>query len=76
MCFGVRDAIQLALDQVRTQPLTVLGDWSTTKPSSPNCALRGIKIAQHAAAVETQSSDDYRPWRLGKRRGPARAAVA
>ncbi len=26
MCFGVRDAITLALEQATTQPLTILGD--------------------------------------------------
>ena len=26
MCFGVRDAIQLAVEQSQTEPLTILGD--------------------------------------------------
>jgi 4-hydroxy-3-methylbut-2-en-1-yl diphosphate reductase len=26
MCFGVRDAIALALEQAQTRPLTILGD--------------------------------------------------
>src|SRR5260221_7270834 len=55
MCFGVRDAIQLALDQVRTQPLTVLGDLVHNETVLAELRARGIKIAQHAAAVETQA---------------------
>jgi hypothetical protein len=44
MCFGVRDAIELALEQSATEPLTVLGDLvHKTKPSSPNCAPGALR---------------------------------
>src|SRR5437867_3824213 len=55
MCFGVRDAIQLALDQSRTQPLSVLGDLVHNETVLAELRSRGIKIAHQAAAVETEA---------------------
>ena len=55
MCFGVRDAIALALGQAEAEPLTILGDLvhNTTVVS----ALRdkGIAIAHEVGHVKTQT---------------------
>ncbi|MEY2428556.1 MAG: 4-hydroxy-3-methylbut-2-en-yl diphosphate reductase [Verrucomicrobiota bacterium] len=53
MCFGVRDAIALALDQSRNQPLTVLGDLVHNETVLAELRQRGIQIAQHVNSVET-----------------------
>jgi 4-hydroxy-3-methylbut-2-enyl diphosphate reductase len=55
MCFGVRDAINLALEHSRSQPLTVLGDLVHNETVLAALRARGIKIAQEAGAVETQA---------------------
>src|SRR2546423_11569380 len=55
MCFGVRDAINLALEESRAQPLTVLGELVHNENVLATLRARGIKIAQHAHTVETQS---------------------
>ncbi|MCX6921706.1 MAG: 4-hydroxy-3-methylbut-2-enyl diphosphate reductase, partial [Verrucomicrobia bacterium] len=49
MCFGVRDAIELALQQAATKPLTVLGDLVHNETVLAGLRARGIKISQHAA---------------------------
>jgi len=54
MCFGVRDAIELALEQSATEPLTVLGDLVHNETVLAELRARGIKIAQSVAAVDTQ----------------------
>ena len=53
MCFGVRDAIELALKQSVTEPLTVLGDLVHNETVLATLRGRGIRIAQRVAAVET-----------------------
>src|SRR5258706_5804282 len=53
MCFGVRDAINLALEQ--SEPLTVLGDLVHNETVLAGLRARGIKIAQQIGAVETQT---------------------
>jgi 4-hydroxy-3-methylbut-2-enyl diphosphate reductase len=55
MCFGVRDAIQLALDQSQAQPLTVLGDLVHNERVLAGLRSRGVKIAQDLGAVETKA---------------------
>src|SRR5438105_3474519 len=55
MCFGVRDAIALALDQSRNQPLTVLGDLVHNETVLDELRRRGIQIAQHVNSVETRA---------------------
>ncbi len=55
MCFGVRDAIAAALRHARRQPLTILGDLVHNEVVLAELRARGIKIAQSAAAVETQA---------------------
>jgi 4-hydroxy-3-methylbut-2-en-1-yl diphosphate reductase len=51
MCFGVRDAIALALAQPR--PLTVLGDLVHNETVLAELQAQGIRIAQHPGAVQT-----------------------
>lgn len=55
MCFGVRDAIELALRESETHPLTVLGDLVHNETVLGELGARGIKIAQRPEAVETRS---------------------
>ena len=53
MCFGVRDAVALALKRSESQPLTVLGDLVHNERVLAELRARGVRIAGHAAAVET-----------------------
>jgi 4-hydroxy-3-methylbut-2-enyl diphosphate reductase len=53
MCFGVRDAIALALKQSQSQPLTILGDLVHNEAVLAELSARGIKFTQHVGAVET-----------------------
>ena len=54
MCFGVRDAIALALEQAGTAPLTILGDLVHNTTVLDDLQARGIAIAHDAAQVRTQ----------------------
>lgn len=55
MCFGVRDAIALALEHADAAPLTILGDL-VHNPSVLNALeARGIAVAQDVAHVQTQT---------------------
>ncbi len=67
MCFGVRDAIALALAQ--PEPLTVLGDLVHNETVLDRLRARGIKIAQQAAAADT-------PTVLITAHGASEAAIA
>ena len=53
MCFGVRDAIELALQRAATGPLTVLGELVHNEAVLTELRERGVKIAQQVAAVDT-----------------------
>ncbi len=53
MCFGVKDAIALALDTVRHQPLTVLGDLVHNEIVLAELKGRGIKFQSEAGEVVT-----------------------
>src|ERR1041384_1779935 len=55
MCFGVRDAIALALKESQAQPLTVLGDLVHNETVLAGLRAKGIKVVQHVGAVETPS---------------------
>ncbi len=55
MCFGVRDAIALAIEESETKPLTVLGDLVHNETVLAELRARGIRIAQQAGAVDTQA---------------------
>ena len=55
MCFGVRDAITLALDVAKQHPLTVLGDLVHNETVLADLRERGVGVAQDAAAVRTKA---------------------
>jgi 4-hydroxy-3-methylbut-2-enyl diphosphate reductase len=55
MCFGVKDAIALALSQAQAEPVTVLGDLVHNERVLAELRGRGISIAQQAAGVETRT---------------------
>ncbi|HYG36124.1 MAG TPA: 4-hydroxy-3-methylbut-2-enyl diphosphate reductase [Clostridia bacterium] len=53
MCFGVRDAIAMALEHAAEQPLTVLGDLVHNETVLSELRSRGVRIAQQPQAVDT-----------------------
>ncbi len=53
MCFGVRDAIDLALGQAATAPLTILGDLVHNATVLAALRARGIAVVQDPAEVRT-----------------------
>lgn len=53
MCFGVRDAIALAFDESRRQPLTILGDLVHNETVLAGLRDHGVQIAQSSADVQT-----------------------
>ena len=53
MCFGVRDAIALAMQAAATQPLTVLGDLVHNETVLARLRAQGIQFRNEAAAVTT-----------------------
>lgn len=53
MCFGVRDAIALALEHADAGPLTILGDLVHNPTVLGALQARGIAVAQDVAHVET-----------------------
>ena len=53
MCFGVRDAIALALTTAESAPLTILGDLVHNPTVLGALAARGITVANDAAQVTT-----------------------
>lgn len=53
MCFGVRDAIALALDEASRQPLTILGQLVHNESVIGELRARGIGIEDQAAEVKT-----------------------
>ena len=55
MCFGVRDAIALALEHADVGPLTILGDLVHNTTVLADLQARGIAIAHEAAQVKTHT---------------------
>jgi len=53
MCFGVRDAIALALDEATQGPLTILGDLVHNQTVVADLQSRGIRVAQQPAEATT-----------------------
>jgi len=53
MCFGVRDAIALALDVAQQEPLTILGDLVHNEAVLAELRGRGITFQNEARAVAT-----------------------
>lgn len=54
MCFGVRNAIQLARERARQAPLTVLGDLVHNETVLRDLRARGIQIVQQPAEAPTR----------------------
>ena len=52
MCFGVKDAIALALETARREPLTILGDLVHNETVLAELRAEGIRIGQKPADVE------------------------
>lgn len=55
MCFGVRDAIALALEHAETAPLTILGDLVHNPAVLADLQARGIAVAHNPAQVKTHT---------------------
>jgi 4-hydroxy-3-methylbut-2-enyl diphosphate reductase len=53
MCFGVRDAIDLALEHASAGPLTILGDLVHNPTVLSALEAKGIVVAHDVAAVKT-----------------------
>jgi 4-hydroxy-3-methylbut-2-enyl diphosphate reductase len=53
MCFGVRDAIDLALEQADARPLTILGDLVHNPDVLAAIRAKGIALVSDVAHVET-----------------------
>jgi 4-hydroxy-3-methylbut-2-enyl diphosphate reductase len=53
MCFGVRDAIALALEQAEAGPLTILGDLVHNTTVTAALQAKGIAVAHDLAEVKT-----------------------
>jgi 4-hydroxy-3-methylbut-2-enyl diphosphate reductase len=53
MCFGVRDAIALALDQ--SQPITILGDLVHNETVLNHLRSQGVQIEHQVAAIGTSN---------------------
>ena len=53
MCFGVRDAIELAMQTAATQPLTVLGNLVHNETVLARLRAQGIQFQNEATAVTT-----------------------
>ena len=55
MCFGVRDAIALALEQGESAPLTILGDLVHNETVLATIEAKGIAIAREPAQIRTRT---------------------
>ncbi|HKW27954.1 MAG TPA: 4-hydroxy-3-methylbut-2-enyl diphosphate reductase, partial [Verrucomicrobiae bacterium] len=55
MCFGVKDAIALALDTAEREPLTILGDLIHNEAVLAELRARGIQVVQQPAEAATRT---------------------
>ena len=55
MCFGVRDAIALAVETARHEPLTVLGDLVHNETVLTDLRARGIRFERRSEGVATRN---------------------
>jgi 4-hydroxy-3-methylbut-2-enyl diphosphate reductase len=55
MCFGVKDAIALALETARHEPLTILGDLVHNESVLAELRVNGVRISQSPAEIATQT---------------------
>ena len=73
MCFGVRDAIALALDSARREPLTILGDLVHNETVLAELRERGIEFQNEPRAVATPAVMITAHGAAERRRESARA---
>ena len=76
MCFGVRDAITLALEHADAGPLTILGDLVHNPTVLGALEAKGIAVAQDVADVRTPTGDGDRPRHVGAHASPGPAPWA
>ena len=72
MCFGVRDAIALALEQADEQPLTILGDLVHNETVLAGLRERGIQIVpgpQSSLSARHRQESAVRVFDAGARAG-------
>jgi 4-hydroxy-3-methylbut-2-enyl diphosphate reductase len=55
MCFGVKDAVALALETAQREPLTILGDLVHNETVLAELRAEGIRVAQQPAGVDTRT---------------------
>jgi 4-hydroxy-3-methylbut-2-enyl diphosphate reductase len=55
MCFGVKDAIELAIQAAKQEPLTILGDLVHNETVLAELRAKGIQFEQQSAKVGTQT---------------------
>jgi 4-hydroxy-3-methylbut-2-enyl diphosphate reductase len=55
MCFGVRDAIALALETAECEPLTILGDLVHNETVLSELRQSGIRFERNSSDVQTQT---------------------
>jgi 4-hydroxy-3-methylbut-2-enyl diphosphate reductase len=55
MCFGVKDAIALAVETAQSASLTILGDLVHNETVLAELRAKGIQFQQQPTSVETQS---------------------
>ena len=55
MCFGVRDAVALAHETARHEPLTILGDLVHNETVMAGLQNAGIRVAQQPADIRTRT---------------------
>ena len=53
MCFGVRDAIALALDSAQRTPLTIFGELAHNQAVLDTLRSRGIRMERQVSAIQT-----------------------
>ena len=68
MCFGVKDAIALALETARREPLTILGDLVHNETVLAELRAAGIRIEQQPADSQHANGDGHGARRLGTQR--------
>lgn len=72
MCFGVKDAIALAFETARHEPLTILGDLVHNDTVLAELRARDIRIEQSPAEVTTRTvmvtAHGASEWRIGQTR--------
>jgi len=55
MCFGVKDAVALALETARREPLTILGDLVHNETVVAELRAKGVRVAQQPADINTRT---------------------